>query len=502
MVKTKNYLAVDLGASSGRVLAGSFDGERLQLEQIHRFDNGPIQAAGHLHWDILQLWSHILSGLRIAGTRLGGSQITSVGVDTWGVDFALLGRGDELLGNPYHYRDARTAGMFQRAFQIADREEIFSQTGVQFMELNTLYQLLSMQLSGSPLLDAAESFLMMPDVFHWLLTGEQVNEFTNATTTQLFNPSKRAWSTGLLERMGLPTHIFHEAVAPGSQLGSLRREIANETGLTRARVTLPGTHDTASAVMAVPAGNPSGPSPDWCYISSGTWSLMGVEIPDPLINDPCQKFNFTNEGGVGDTIRLLKNIAGLWLIQECRRIWIQQGNKDDWDWQRIVESASDAPALKFQINPDHDSFVSPPNMVDAICDFCRNSGQGIPNSEGAIIRCALESLALRYREVLETLESLIGSTIQTIHIVGGGTQNELLCQMTADACNRQVLAGPVEATAIGNVMMQSLADGDVASITQARELIRKSFPLRQYEPREPARWDEAFHRYQTLVKNN
>ena len=254
--------------------------------------------------------------------------------------------------------------------------------------------------------------------------------------------------------------------------------------------------------MAVPAGTPSGPSPDWCYISSGTWSLMGVEIPDPLINDPCQKFNFTNEGGVGDTIRLLKNIAGLWLIQECRRIWIQQGNKDDWDWQRIVESASDAPALKFQINPDHDSFVSPPNMVDAICDFCRNSGQGIPNSEGAIIRCALESLALRYREVLETLESLIGSTIQTIHIVGGGTQNELLCQMTADACNRQVLAGPVEATAIGNVMMQSLADGDVASITQARELIRKSFPLRQYEPREPARWDEAFHRYQTLVKNN
>ena len=492
----KVYLAVDLGASSGRVVAGLFDGEKLDLEEVYRFDNGGVLAAGRLQWDVLQQWSHVQRGLRAAG-KLYPGQVRSVGVDTWGVDFGLIGRNDELLGNPYHYRDARTAGIFENAFSIVPREEIFQQTGLQFMEFNTLYQLLAMKLGKSPLLDVAQRLLMMPDLYHWLLTGEKANEFTDASTTQFYNPRSKAWASDLLGKFGLPTHILGDIVQPGTKLGRLLPSVSDEAGLTGVDVVLPGTHDTASAVMAVPAAGEATAKPSWCYISSGTWSLMGVETPQPVISDRCYRLNFTNEGGIGGTVRLLKNIAGLWLVQECQRVWKAEG--DEYGWDLMVRQASEAPALASIINPDHASLTAPKNMPAAIRELCQASGQPVPQEKGAVIRCALESLALRYRMVLGMLEELTGGRIDTIHIVGGGSQNRLLNQMAADACNRPIVAGPVEATAIGNVMMQAVADGAVGSIAQAREVICKSFAVQEYLPKNTQPWNSAYERFQKLV---
>lgn len=490
------FLAADLGASSGRVVAGVFDGRRITLEDVHRFSNGGVVAHDRMYWDLLAQWSHIVQGLRLGASRYG-SQVASVGVDTWGVDFGLLGRGDELLGNPYHYRDRRTQGMLDKAFQMVSREEIFAETGLQFMELNTLYQLLAMKLSDSPLLEAAQSFLMMPDLFHWLLTGVKGNEFTNASTTQFYNPRTKNWSHRVFERLGLPTHILGTLVQPGTKLGPLRPAVADDTGLKGVEVVLPGSHDTASAVMAVPVASVPGQSPNWCYISSGTWSLMGIETPDPIINDKCRQLNFTNEGGVGGTTRVLKNIAGLWLVQECRRIWSQQGH--EFHWEDLVRRALESKPLHSLISPDASEFVAPKDMPEAIRGFCQRTGQTVPETEGAVIRCALESLALRYRMVLGWLEELGGKRLDTIHIVGGGVQNSLLCQMAADACQRRVVAGPVEATAIGNAMMQAVAGGEVGSIAQAREVIRNSFEVREYLPHNVTPWDDAFVRFQKLA---
>lgn len=492
----KVYLAVDLGASSGRVVAGLFDGQKLSLEEVYRFDNGGVLAAGRMQWDLLQQWSHVQRGLRAAGKIYAG-QVRSVGVDTWGVDFGLVGRNDELLGNPYHYRDRRTAGIFDKAFAIVPREEIFRHTGLQFMEFNTLYQLLAMKLARSPLLDVAERLLMIPDLYHWLLTGEKANEFTDASTTQFYNPQTKSWAGEMLAKFGLPANILGDIAQPGTRLGKLLPAVAEETGLAGVEVVLPGTHDTASAVLAVPAAGSGGSRPNWCYISSGTWSLMGVETPEPVINDRCYQLNFTNEGGVGGTVRLLKNIGGLWLVQECQRIWKAEG--EEYGWDVMIRQAGESPPLVSLINPDDASLTAPKNMPAAIRELCSRHGQPIPESKGAVIRCALESLALRYRMVLGMLEELIGGRIETIHIVGGGSQNRLLNQMAADACNRPVIAGPVEATAIGNVMMQAVADGAVGSIAQAREVIRQSFAVQQFLPKHPQAWEQAYERFKKLV---
>ena len=486
-------LAVDLGASSGRVVAGLWDGGRLRLEELHRFDNGPTLVAGHLQWNVMNLWTEIQAGMRRAADALSGHEISSLGVDTWGVDFALLGRGDELLGNPYAYRDRRTVGVMAEAFETASREQIFSETGLQFMELNTLYQLIAMRRDNSPLLAMAESFLMIPDLFHWLMTGEKSIEATNATTTQLFNPITTSWSASLLERFDLPAHIFRDVVAPGTALGSLRPEVAEQSGLTGVEVIAPGTHDTASAVMAVPTADPPQQAPGWCYISSGTWSLMGVETPQPIINDRCRELNFTNEGGVGGTTRVLKNIAGLWLIQECRRAW--RGAGREYDWEQLMELAAAVPPLMSLFDPDHPELVAPQDMPATIRRLCADAGEHVPDTDGAVIRCALESLALRYRQVLNWLQQLTGGDINTIHIVGGGSRNRLLCQMTADATRCRVVAGPVEATAIGNIMLQAVVSGDVGSIAEAREIIRISFDVQQYTPQHSDLWDDAFARF-------
>lgn len=496
----KGYLAIDLGASSGRHVAGLFDGERLDLQEMYRFENGPVAVGRHMHWDLLGQWSHILAGLRAARIQAKEQQlghIGSVGVDTWGVDFGLLGRDDTLLGNPYHYRDPRTQGMMQRAFETVSREEIFAETGLQFMEINSLYQLLAMQLSRSPLLEVAESLLMMPDLFHWLLTGEKANEMTDVSTSQMYNPQTGTWSTKLIEKFGFPPHLFGQIVQPGTKLGPLQSTVAKETGLRDVQVVLPGTHDTASAVLAVPAASVPGMQPDWCYISSGTWSLMGVELSQPIINETCSRLNFTNEGGVGGTTRLLKNIAGLWLVQECRRIWKQDGR--DYSWDYLSRIASESAPLVSVINPDDPRLIAPEHMPHMIAQLCEESGQTRPATNGAVIRCALESLALKYRQVLGNLEELVGRRIETIHIVGGGTQNELLCQMAADACHRTVIAGPIEATAIGNVMMQAVAAGDVGSIAEARQIVRASFNVEEYQPQNPGPWDEAYAKFQSMT---
>jgi len=497
MAAARVYLAVDIGASSGRVVAGLFNGTQLELREIHRFPNGPVHVVGRLYWDLFELWAQIQNGLRLAAEQYG-PQIRSVGVDTWGVDFGLLGKDDELLGMPRHYRDPRTQGAMDQAFRVVPRREIFQATGLQFMELNTLYQLLAMQREGSPLLPQAESFLMMPDLFHWLMTGIKTNEFTNATTTQFLDPQTGDWARDLLTRFNLPTHMLGPVTPPGTNLGKLREEVAAATGLSRVDVILPGTHDTASAVLAVPSSGSPSKNPAWCYISSGTWSLMGAEIPEPVINDACQQLNFTNEGGVGHTIRLLKNIAGLWLVQECRRIWSQQGR--DYNWTGLTQLAAAEPPLLSIVDPDDPTFVAPRDMPQTIRDFCHRTSQVVPDSDGAVIRCVSESLALRYRLVLQWLEQLTGGQIQTIHIVGGGTQNRQLCQMAADACARPVVAGPVEATAIGNLMMQAIAAGDVESIEAARDIVRRSFDVQRYEPRNCWLWDEPFARLQSFLQ--
>ncbi len=484
------YLAVDIGASSGRHVVGRYDGKRLKLEEVYRFENGPVEAAGSLYWDLLGLWTHLKEGFRAAAAT--AAPLRSVGVDTWGVDYGLLGRGEVLLGNPYHYRDSRTNGIMERAFQIVPRDEVFRQTGLQFMQFNTLFQLLEMKLSASPLLEVAETMLMMPDLFHWLMTGVKCNEFTEVSTSQLHNPIQRDWATDLMDRFGLPTSILGRIEPPGTNLGPMRPGL----GLS-ADVVLPGSHDTASAVMAVPAASRPGARPDWCYISVGTWALMGVESPKPVVDDKVLQFGFTNEGGVGGTTRLLKNICGLWLVQECRRAWKRA--RRNWGWEDLNRLSAAARPLVSFIDPDAQAFLAPDNMPEAIRQFCGRTSQEVPQDEGAVLRCALDSLAMKFRYVLAMCEDLAGGRIGTIHMVGGGTQNRQLCQAAADACGRHVLSGPIEATATGNVMMQAVSAGDVGSIAEARDVVRASFEVEEYEPHETATWDEAYERFLKVV---
>ncbi len=486
MAAGKHLLAFDLGAESGRGIIGRFDGRRLDLEVIHRFPNGPVRTLDTLHWDVLRLYQEMLTTLRRAAA--GPDGIDALGVDTWGVDFALLGRDGTLLGNPRHYRDPHTETIMEMAFTRVSRPEIFRRTGLQFMRFNTLFQLLALQRDHSPLLDVAETLLFIPDLFHYFFTGIKVNEFTDASTSQLIDPSTRGWAHDLLQAFGLPGRLAGSIVPPGTVLGPLRSSVAADTGLTSVPVVAPATHDTAAAVAAVPAQGDS-----WAYISSGTWSLMGVELPAPLINDAALQYNFTNEGGVGGTIRFLKNIMGLWLVQECRRAWEREGKTYNYDeLARLAEAAPPGVSL---VNPDAASFLLPSHMPVALADFCRRTGQPAPTEPGAVVRCALESLALKYRWVLERLEELTGRRLEVLHVVGGGSQNALLCQLTADACDRPVLAGPVEATAIGNVLVQAIGLGLLGSLAEAREVVRQSFTVHTFTPRQPERWPELYQRF-------
>jgi rhamnulokinase len=505
MATTADYLALDLGAESGRGLLGRFDGSQLALEEIHRFPNGPVKLLDTLHWDLPRLFDDIKTAIRKAAAA--GPALDGIGVDTWGVDFGLVGRGDTLLGNPVHYRDARTEGMMDAAFAKVPRERIYEITGLQFLPFNTIFQLLALRKANSPLLDAAETLLMMPDLFGWLLTGRRAGEYTDASTTQLLDPRTGTWSDALCDALELPWAILPALVQPGTELGPLRASVAEEVGLSRpVSVIAPGTHDTASAVAAVPAVGPSpSPSPssspappDWCYLSSGTWSLLGVEVSRPVINAETMRYNFTNEGGVAGTTRLLKNIMGLWLVQESRRTWARAGR--EMTYEELTARAQVAPPFSALVDPDDASFLSPGDMPARLAAFCTKTGQPAPGDEGTLVRCCLESLALKYRWAIERLESILGTTIRTIHVVGGGTKNALLCQFTADACGRPVHAGPVEATAIGNILMQAIGRKRLGSIADLRAVVARSFPVTVYEPRDTAAWTDAVGRFQELVR--
>ncbi|HEY3861259.1 MAG TPA: rhamnulokinase family protein [Verrucomicrobiae bacterium] len=471
------YLGIDLGAESGRVMAGLWDGKDMRIEELHRFPNQPVHVGETLRWDVLRLWSEIQNGLALAAQRFGGS-IVSVGVDAWGVDFVLLTKHGEMLGQPYHYRDARVNGMFERAFKQIPRAEIFAQTGLQFMEINTLYQLLALQQSHPELLAAADCLLMMPDFFHWCLCGSRVAEFTDATTSQCLNPITRDWSRGMLEKFGLPSHIFPKIVPPGAELGRLRRSVSQRTGLGPVKVIAPPTHDTASAVAAIPTAN-TGRS-DWAYISSGTWSLMGIETANAILTDQVLKLNFTNEGGIDSTFRVLKNITGLWLVQQCKKSFEMRGK--NLDYAQLAALAESAPGPHAIIDPDDPRFALPPDMSAAIQSACRESNQPVPSDEGAVVRCALESLAAKYGVVLAGLEQLAGNRIDVIHVVGGGSRNPLLNQLAANRCQRRVVAGPVETTVLGNVLSQARAAGELQSLAEMREVVRASSELRVFEP--------------------
>jgi len=486
----QNYLAIDLGAESGRTILGTLTDEKLTLTETHRFPNGPVRLPDGLHWDVLRQWAEVKTG--IDATVKSGAELSSLGVDTWAVDFALLDRNDALLGNPFHYRDARTDGMLEEAFQRMPREELFAHTGIQFMQLNTLYQLLAMVCAKSPALDIAQTFVTIPDLLNYWLCGEITNEFTNATTTQCLDPIKRDWSQPVLAAMGIPTHLFGPVTTPGTQIGTLLPDITEETGAGEVKVVLPACHDTGSAVVAVPAKNQ-----DFAWISSGTWSIMGAEVKEPALGEKALAYNFTNEGGVFDTWRLSKNIMGLWIIQECRREWGRQGQEQSYD--EMTRLAAESEAFLAVINPDDDIFFHPGDMPERIRQYCQKTGQRVPQTKGEVLRVALESLALKYRWVLERTEELSGKRLDPIHIIGGGTKNRLLNQFTADATNRTVVTGPIEATAIGNVLMQAIGLGHLGSLFDAREVVRNSFEVEEYHPGNREGWDEAYEKLLELL---
>ncbi len=485
------FLAVDLGAESGRAVLGRFEGERMTLQEVHRFPNWPVRLPDGLHWDVLRIIQEVKDGIaRAAGSA---ERIESLGVDAWGVDFALMDRGGSLISNPYHYRDARTEGMCERAFGRMPKEEIYEVTGIQFLPINTLYQLLAME--GSPLLGAAQTLLLIPDLIGYWLTGERGCEFTIASTTQLCDARSGGWARDLIEKMGLPGHIFGEVIAPGTGLGPLLPEVAEETGIKeRFPVTAVASHDTASAVVAVPAE-----SENFAYISSGTWSLVGVELPEPAIAPDGMRANFTNEGGFGGTTRFLKNVMGLWLMQECRRAWAREGR--DYPYEELTRLAEAVPTAGSILDPDHPAFLPPGDMPGRIRRFCRETGQRPPEEPGEVVRCVLESLALKYRWVLERAEYITGRRAEVVHVVGGGVRNTLLCQLTADATRRPVRAGPVEATAMGNLMVQAYARGYLGSLEEIRLAVRgSSVEMHGYQPTGSAdEWDEAYERLQRVM---
>ena len=489
------FAAVDLGAESGRVIAGKFDGQKVVLEVAHRFANTPVAAGGTLYWDTLRLWHDIQDGLGKLGAA--GQKLAGIGVDTWGVDFGLLDGADQLLGNPVHYRDKRNDGMLDAAFAVVSREEIYQRTGLQFMQFNTLYQLLAMKKQDSAQLEAAKSLLFTPDLLNFWLSGEKISEYTIASTSQMLDAAKRVWDEDLLRKLGLPTQILRDIVPAGSQIGTLRAEVAARCGLAPdTQVIAPGSHDTASAVASVPWEDGT----DAAYLSSGTWSLMGLELAEPLITPESYRLDFTNEGGAGNTIRFLKNIAGLWLVQECRRTWLRQGQ--EFNYEELTRMASEAAGSGSFVEPDDARFGSPGDMPAALREYCRQTGQEAPASVGEVVRCCLDSLALKYRWTFEKLEELRGKRLGVLHIVGGGTQNKLLAQLTADCLGRPVICGPVEATAAGNILIQAMARGEIHDGADIRAVVRRSFPVEHYAPRSDSKaaWDERYGKFLTFAR--
>jgi rhamnulokinase len=482
----RNVVAVDLGAESGRVVLGRFDGSRVALEELHRFSTPPRQDDGHLRWDLHRLWSEIQTGLAGAGAV---GTVDAVGVDSWGVDYGLLGRDGELLGDPVSYRDPRTAGMLAEAVGRVGRERLYLATGIQIIEINTIFQLLAEARTGS--LGQAERLLLIPDLFHHLLSGAAVAEYTVASTTGAYDMAGNRWATDLLDELGIPTHMLPEVVDAGTDLGPVRTELP---GFAAARVIAPPSHDTASAVVGVPLSGA-----DAAYVSSGTWSLVGVETGEPVVNEAAMAANLTNEGGAFGTIRLLRNSAGMWLLQESRRQWVREGR--DYSYEELVRLATQAPSGVSIVNTDHPEFAAPGDLPARIRAYCRRTGQPAPADEAALVRCVLDSLALGYRRTVEDLTAVTDRAVPAVHIVGGGSRNRLLNQAVADVTGLPVIAGPVEATALGNVVVQLIALGELADLTQAREVVRAGAgpEIRRFEPSAADRLAGQYDRYRELV---
>jgi len=479
---SKPYLAFDFGAESGRAVLGHLNAGVLTTEEIHRFRNEPVEYGGSLHWDIPRLWLEVRSAL----ARVEHLELTSIGVDAWGVDYALLGERGELLQNPYHYRDRRTEGAMEEVFRKVPREEIYGITGIQFMAINTLYQLFAAQRDTPNILAAARQMLTIPDLFNYWLTGNAVCEFTNATTTQLVDPLRRSWATSLMQRVGLDSALPAPIVEAGSVVGTLLPAIAQNPGLVGTSIIAPACHDTGSAVAAITAREGT------AFLSSGTWSLIGTELDAPVLTPAALKMNFTNEGGVRGTTRLLKNVMGLWMLQGCRNCWSARGQSADY--RELVELASREPAFAHLVDPDDEAFLRASDMPAAIDQFCRKTHQPSPSTPGAYARCVLESLALKYRLVLRSLEQLCGQRIREIRVIGGGSKNRLLNQFTADATGRRVLAGPTEATALGNIAMQILATGEASSLAEVRAIVDRSYSTEVFEPIETDQWEQQAER--------
>jgi len=481
------YIACDLGAESGRVMLGRLEDGRLELEELHRFPSAAVRVLGSLRWDVLRIFEELKTGLHAVAQRK--LPISSLSVDSWGVDYVLINAVHPALWPPFHYRDARTDETYDRVLQRVGSKLIFAETGIQFMSINTIYHLASDLEKSRPLLELADCFLTIGDYFNYLFSGVPRVDESNASTTQLYNPRTHSWSSLLIERCGFPNNIFPKLVEPGTILGPLLPEVAAETGLGKLQVVATCSHDTGAAVAAVPADDKE----DWAYLSSGTWSLLGVELPGPLINEKVRELNFTNEAGYGGTTRFLKNIVGLWLLQECRREWQKQGRQ--LDYATLIGEAERAEQFRSLIDPRAERFIKPGNMPERIVNYCTETGQLAPETPGQFVRCILESLALLYRVTLEEIEQLTGRTIRRLHIVGGGSRNALLNAFAAHATKRQVIAGPVEATAIGNVLIQAIALGHVKSLAVLRGIVRDSFALQTFEPRVAEDWQAPYQRF-------
>ena len=487
------HLAFDFGASSGRAILGTFDGNKIELTEIHRFLNEPVEINGTLYWDSLRLFHELKQGL-LKAQNAGHTDIVSIGIDTWGVDFGLIDKNGDIIGSPVHYRDNRTNGAMEKSFEIIPRNEQYKLSGLQFMQFNTLYQLLALKEKSPHMLENADKAIFMPDLFNYFLTGEKVCESTIASTSQLCDPATHRFSPEIFNAFGIREDLFPTMVDPGTVTGKIRESIKNELGLKYDPVVISvAQHDTASAVMAVPALTER-----FAYISSGTWSLLGSETPIPYTDDTAEQYNFTNEGGYADTTRLLKNIMGLWIIQECKRQWDRKG--EVYSFGELAAMAEKCEPLKCFIDPDDPLFMPPNGMVERIQEYCNKTGQYLPTTHGEISRCIYESLAMKYRMSLEGLEQILGYKLPVLHIVGGGCQNKALCQYTANAIGRRVVAGPVEATAIGNIVCQLIAMGEIENLNQARKIIGNSFNSIIYEPQDTEIWNKRYNDFKNIIK--
>ncbi len=484
---SSNIISIDLGANSGRAIVARFTGDRIEIDELHRFPNGPVTVHGRLYWDVLGAFKEMKESLRKYANEYDDEPL-SLGIDTWGVDYGLFDENGRLLRNPVHYRDSRTEGAMDEAFEVVPRKEIFEETGIQFMELNTLYQLFAQKKENPESLRAADSLLMMSDLFNYFLTGEMATEFSLATTSQLYDPVEKEWAKELYEEFGFPLEIMRDVVKPGTRIGRLTEEIAEDVALERIPVIAPATHDTASAVAAIPAKGD-----DWAFISSGTWSLMGKEIEDPVINDDVLEANFTNEGGVAGTYRFLRNLTGLWIIQECKREWEKKG--EAYSYSELTRMAREAEPFVSFVDTDHQDFLSPGDMPKKLRDFCDRTGQQVPGEKAQLIRVVLESLALNYNYIMEKLESLLDKRIETAHIVGGGVRNQLLSQFSANALNKEVITRPAEATAIGNALVQAIELGEIESLDEGRRMVKNYVDLETYTPEEPEVWKESYEEF-------